>query len=671
MQSDKNMAGGSQEPLALFSGSIVSIVLRLGGLAIIDAFALWLFLELLAADQTIIGATILLITLGLNAIFLIEDLYPFRWLSPGLALIVLMVIYPVLITVYYAFTNYSTGNLLTEGLAIERIEEKPEYRFLPAGEEYYDQYTYGSLDNVYPDAADYGEDTNEYLLWLIGRDTGTILIAEQEGDITPLTDYLANGEVFALENYTFVSPDDLPNTLSDAGVESLAYGDPWTDVQITPVDPTDENLPEGVFLDPEQQILVDNSGNRPRTYRAFVFQNEDQFAVWALRDDETTLAMPDEELVEADLPNPLLGFERLQGAQRTRPIVAQGLSEVVFGDPSNPIKVDAVSASRAGRFEQRYEYRADDNTMFDKVTGAIYEVVDGTFVLIEGSAAETPLIDTGEELEVFEELSPGYFVFIGLDNFERLFTDERLRDPFVTIFVWTIVHAALSVLITFALGLALAMLLNDTEIPYRKVWRSLILIPYAIPAFISAVMWRGMFDPNLGIINDTLAVFGAEQSWYNNGTAARFAILAIQLWLGFPYMMLICTGALQALPGDIYEAAEVDGATVFHRFRYITLPLLLVAVGPLLIASFAFNFNNFTIIELYNSGGPAIPNSSIPAGKTDILITYTYAQAFGTGGNTDYAFASAITIFIFLIVAAITIFNFRFTKAWEEVSENV
>ena len=211
----------------------------------------------------------------------------------------------------------------------------------------------------------------------------------------------------------------------------------------------------------------------------------------------------------------------------------------------------------------------------------------------------------------------------------------------------------------------------DTDIPFRKVWRSLILIPYAIPAFISTVMWRGMFDPNLGFLNDVLGNFGLEQPWFSSAAAGRFAILAIQLWLGFPYMMLICTGALQALPEDIYEAAEVDGANAVHRFRFITLPLLLVSVGPLLIASFAFNFNNFTVVELFNRGGPPIPDSSVPAGFTDILITYTYAQAFGTGGGTDYALASAISIFIFLIVASITIFNFRLTRSWEEISENV
>ncbi|NJL95325.1 MAG: ABC transporter permease subunit [Anaerolineae bacterium] len=136
----------------------------------------------------------------------------------------------------------------------------------------------------------------------------------------------------------------------------------------------------------------------------------------------------------------------------------------------------------------------------------------------------------------------------------------------------------------------------------------------------------------------------------------------MQLWLGFPYMLLICSGALQSIPHDIYQAAEVDGANDLQKFRYMTLPLLLVAVGPLLIASFAFNFNNFTIIELYNQGNPVI-NLEANVGHTDILITYAYELAFGTGGGSDYAFASAVTLVIFFMVAVITIFNFRL-NAW-------
>jgi ABC-type sugar transport system permease subunit len=134
---------------------------------------------------------------------------------------------------------------------------------------------------------------------------------------------------------------------------------------------------------------------------------------------------------------------------------------------------------------------------------------------------------------------------------------------------------------------------------------------------------------------------------------------------------LICSGALQSIPEDIYAAAQVDGANAWQKFSKITLPLLLVAVGPLLIASFAFNFNNFNLIYLFNQGGPPIAGTPTPAGHTDILISYVYNLAFSGARGINYGFASAITIIIFFIVGAITLFQFRYTRMWEEVSENV
>ena len=187
------------------------------------------------------------------------------------------------------------------------------------------------------------------------------------------------------------------------------------------------------------------------------------------------------------------------------------------------------------------------------------------------------------------------------------------------------------------------------------------------------LVWKGLLNEQLGVINKfltSLPFIDVGPRWTSNAGWVKVAILLIQLWLGFPYMMLITTGALQSLPGDIYEAARVDGANAFQQFRHLTLPMLLVAVGPLLIASFAFNFNNFTIVELFNKGGPPISPDQ-PAGHSDILITYTYELAFGSGRGADYGFASTISLVIFLMVALITFFNFRFTQSWEEISENV
>ena len=144
------------------------------------------------------------------------------------------------------------------------------------------------------------------------------------------------------------------------------------------------------------------------------------------------------------------------------------------------------------------------------------------------------------------------------------------------------------------------------------------------------------------------------------------AILFIQFWLGYPYMFLVCLGALQAIPRDLTEAAAVDGARRYQAFRAVVFPLLLVAIAPLLISSFAFNFNNFNIIALTTNGGPFPPDNP-RAGATDLLVSLVYKLAFAAGG-AQYGFAAAVSILIFLIVATVSIIGFRRTAALEEVN---
>ncbi|HQA67941.1 MAG TPA: ABC transporter permease subunit, partial [Aggregatilineales bacterium] len=239
-------------------------------------------------------------------------------------------------------------------------------------------------------------------------------------------------------------------------------------------------------------------------------------------------------------------------------------------------------------------------------------------------------------------------------------------------FLWTIAFALLSVVTTFALGLLLAMAFNDPLLPGRKLIRSLLIIPYTLPGIIGVLIWRGMLNPFVGVLATTSqSIFGWFPPFLTDPFWVKVGILLVNLWLGYPYMMLISSGALQSIPEDIYDAAAVDGANAWQRFWNITLPLLLVSVGPLLIASFVFNFNNFTVIFGYNEGRPPIAGSPTPAGHSDILISYTYRIAFEGGRGSDYAYAAAVTVVIFAIVAILTLIQFRFTRQWEEVSESV
>lgn len=523
--------------LPSFSGSAGSYLVRLLGLAIIDAFAVWL-LYLMFRDGLYPLATILtLVTVMINVIYLWEDLYPLRWMAPGLSLLILMAIYPILFTVYVAFTNYGEGHLLTKQQAVQRLQQN----------------TYIPEDAI----------TYDWVAYQSGEDQYALLLQTEE------------------EEQFFARPDQPIEPLADvAGVGAL----------------DEEGVPEEI-------------GAYTRVPRG-----------------ETGSVIRD-----------------IGGLQ--------------FGEPPDTVQLNPQRPTEATALESRYVYDPDAETLVDQQTGTVFRSDDdvGFFVSDEG-----------------ERLIPGYRTVIGLENFRRVVTSPALRGPFVRIFVWTFVFALVSVATTFALGLLLAMAFNNPDLLGRKVIRSILIIPYAIPAVITTLMWRGLLNPTFGPINEFLgSVLGIEPAWFADPTMAKVGVLLVNLWLGYPYMMLISSGALAAVPTDMYEAAAVDGANVFQQFSQITLPMILISLGPLLVSSFAFNLNNFNVIFLYNEGGPPISGSPVPAGHTDILISYTYRLAFGGTGGADYGFAATITIFIFLLVATVTFFQFRYTRFLEEVSENV
>jgi ABC-type sugar transport system permease subunit len=381
-------------------------------------------------------------------------------------------------------------------------------------------------------------------------------------------------------------------------------------------------------------------------------------AVWIIdpADGTAYLALPGEELIpaaeveglqldESGAPVNMDGFTVQANNQRFLFVSAnQG---VTFGDEERGVQVTTSTEARQTR--QRYVYDPDQNAMIDQQDGTVFVNQEGIFTAEDGRT-----------------LAPGHPVWVGLENFTSILTNPAIRGPFFTIFTWTFIWAFLSVLETFVLGMILALNMNSPNIPFQRLLRVLLIVPYAIPPFITVKVWVGLLNPVLGVIGSVW-----NPGWFTDPFWAKVGILMVNLWLGFPYMFLIITGALQSIPGDIYEAARVDGAGPLYQFRRLTLPLLMVSIGPLLIGSFAFNFNNFAIIDLYNAGGPPIPGSATPAGYTDILISYTYRIAFGGARGNDYGLAAAISIIIFIIVATITILNFRFTGQLEEVSENV
>ena len=317
-------------------------------------------------------------------------------------------------------------------------------------------------------------------------------------------------------------------------------------------------------------------------------------------------------------------------------------------DESSAVRPLGVNQAFVGTTVLQYDEASD--TITDTSTGEQFTVgTIGDQQYFVNSAGE-------------RAFSQGWLQYVGLANYERLFTNPTVAGQFVAAFVWTLVFAAGSVLLTFVLGFGLAVVLNDPRLKGRRLYRSVLIMPYAIPAFISLLVWSNFYNRDFGLINQTL---GLDLDWFGDPTLAKAAVLLTNLWMGFPYMFIVSTGALQAIPDELTEAARMDGASPWQATRKIVLPLLLVAVAPLLVASFAFNFNNFNAIELLTEGGP-FPDGS-GRGATDILISMVYRIAFG-GSGADFGFASAVSVCLFVLTGVLAAIQFRFTNVLEDVN---
>ncbi len=243
--------------------------------------------------------------------------------------------------------------------------------------------------------------------------------------------------------------------------------------------------------------------------------------------------------------------------------------------------------------------------------------------------------------------------FVGLRNFVELFTSAPMYGVFLKTVVWTVVNLFFHV--TF--GVALAILLNR---PIRGQWayRALLILPWAIPQYISALTWRGLFNYEYGAVNLWLHKFGLPQvPWLSDATGAFSAAIIANIWLGFPFMMVIALGGLQSIPHELYEVASIDGANWWRKLRHVTLPLLRPVLVPAIILGTIWTFNNLNVIWLVTNGGK-------PANKSHILVTYVYNEAFTL---YRYGYAAAFSIVIFLLLLAFVFITMRFSRGTESV----
>ncbi len=289
---------------------------------------------------------------------------------------------------------------------------------------------------------------------------------------------------------------------------------------------------------------------------------------------------------------------------------------------------------------------------------------DGSLTLLENNTVYKPNRDSGFfESASGDKMQPGFKVGVGFANYARMLLDPDFRGPFLSIFVWTVVFSALTVLFTLAVGLPLAVLLNWEALRFRGVYRTLLFLPYAVPAFISILVFKGLFNQNFGEINTLLhSLFGMQKlAWFADPLLAKIMILIVNTWLGYPYIMILCSGLIKSIPADLYEASAIAGASPWTNFFKITAPLIIKPLTPLLITTFAFNFNNFVVIALLTDGRPDYLNTKVPAGTTDILVSYTYRIAFQDSGQ-NFGLAAAVSTVIFFIIAILSLVNLKLTQ---------
>lgn len=509
-------------------GAILKIII----LGILNSFALWAAVALLGGRQYWMFIVLAVGALAIDYIYLSDHLYSWRFILPGTFFLALMVIYPIVFTVYVSFTNYGVGHLLSKEMVIQQYAGR-----------------YMLREDLPRHSVEIFKDDSEDFAFLLTDLEGRQMVA-------------VDGKALPLE----ISPLRVVDIDGDGVYERLG--------------------------DYERQSV----------FSIFPYLNKLQE----------------------------LSFEH------------------------NGLQLMMRSPQEFGYFTRRYQYDSAKDAITDLETGVDYYAKNGAFIARDG-----------------DSLDIGFKTIVGWRNFRNLFTDRRYSAPFAKVFLWTVTFALVSVVETFALGLLLAVLLNDPRIRFRGLYRSLLILPYAMPAFITCLIWRGLFSTETGIINSMflLPLFGKAVPWFQDPFWAKVAVLVVNLWLGFPYMMLISSGALQSIPEELYEAATVDGANEWVRFKAITFPLLLSQLTPLLISCFAFNFNNLNVIYLVTKGRPPIPGSITPTGATDILISYTYRMAFESGSGGNYGLAAAVSLIIFLLISAITIFNFKYSRVFGEAPQ--
>ncbi len=246
---------------------------------------------------------------------------------------------------------------------------------------------------------------------------------------------------------------------------------------------------------------------------------------------------------------------------------------------------------------------------------------------------------------------------VGFDQYIKVFTEPSQPD-FYVIFIKTIIWTVVNLFFHVVVGVFLALILNQKEIKGKAIFRTLLVLPWAVPQLIVALTWRGMFNYEYGTINNILTQAGIPAvQWLKGPLESFIAVIITNVWLGFPFMMVIALGALQSIPHDLYEAADIDGASWYHKLKNITIPLIKPVMVPAITLGTIWTFNNLNIVWLVSNGGE-------PSDSTHILVSFVYKAAFNF---YRYGYGAALSMVIFFMLLIFSLVFMRKTKATEAV----
>jgi len=378
-----------------------------------------------------------------------------------------------------------------------------------------------------------------------------------------------------------------------------------------------------------------------------VYRKGKDYLLLLQQDNNFSSIKPGGFLEERDFkepPSKIDGYMEMKSADVMQNL--KELGQIEFGRP--PFVVKIQSMQEASVQFPLYTYNSAADTFTDNRDKEVYQNVVGTYTSQSGKT-----------------LTPGFFTTIGWKNYSRFLGNKGYLKPVFGIFLWNIAFSLFSVLISFGLGMLIALLFEDLK--YKRVIRTLLIVPYPIPVLVSIMVWRGLLNENMGLVTTVVSnIFGSAPKFFTDLNWTRFALIIINVYLSYPYFYVLASGALKAIPKELFEAASIDGANPFTVVRKIILPLVMRILSPLVIASFCFNFNNFTLVWGFNAGLPAMADTAVPMGYSDLLISFIYRLGFSSSNAADYGFTAAITVMLFILVALMVLFQTMNTKTIKE-----